>query len=506
MENFCAKNVLPFILSSETNNLLNMFMPRETSRNTVKTNQKSNYIRCLEDHLKYQNKKYSFVYRGYTFNIFCPIRFNWIAEVKIPFNHVDYRVFENQLNQVYTVHNGIQRNYGSDSLIITTDSPQDYCLLRESIHGTNESRTIYRDFDFVKKEAMFLIDQMCERQNLYLAGKRRTQYARNVRPTTPKNIPALNIVDIISQFQGSNSNYTDILNKITNLGPGQSVFFDIQLDGDSSNSTEEQFYQNNSQSNNKNQQPKETVSRCCEEDCDFCNDPYTCGFDKVEEQNDLSDTNTDYLYNYFINEDKLKQNSNKKPENNYTENNDFSKYMDIFTNYFMESLKTPKKETEKKSDFQTSTNLIDDLLNMINQPKSTANNTEHKKPSEEVKSESNKKDSTVITKDGVTISDYDENDEDYNQYEFIPDTCSPINCSVYNSESKTDDEEQAMLSNNSEDNYSIETESTDSEMPSLEDAESSAESSQDCDNFSYVDDHWSCVSQQEFQDANVNSE
>ncbi|QGR53953.1 hypothetical protein [Moumouvirus maliensis] len=501
MENFRAKNVLPFILSSETNNLLNMFMPLETTRNTVKTNQKSNYIRCLEDHLKYQNKKYACAYRGYTFNIFCPFRFNWIAEVKIPFNHVDYRVFENQLNQVYTVHNGVHRNYGSDSLIITTDSPQDYCLLRESVHGTNESGTIYRDFDFVKKEAMFLIDQMCERQNLYLAGKRRTQYTRNVRPSTPRNVSTLNIVDLISQLQGSNSNYTDILNKITNLGSGQSVFFDIQLDGDSSTS-EEQFYQNNYQSNSKNQQARESVSRCCEEDCDFCNDPYTPGFDKVEEQNSLSDTNTDYLYNYFINEDKLKQNTNKKPENN-----DFSKYMDDFTNYIMESLLTPKKETEEKSDFQTNANLINDLLNMINQPKSTVNNTENKKPSEDIKKESVKKDSIVITKDGVTISDYDEqNDEDYNQYEFIPDTCSPINCSVYNSESKTDDEEQAILSNNSENNYSIETESTDSEMPSLEDEESSAESSQDCDNFSYVDDHWPCVSQQEYQDANVNSE
>ncbi|AQN68320.1 hypothetical protein [Saudi moumouvirus] len=532
MENFRATNVLPFIFSSETNSLLNMFMSNENSsrRNKSETQQKSNYIRCLEDHLKYQNNMYTYTYRGYTFSIYCPFRFNWIAEVKIPFNHVDYRVNAHELNHVYKVYNGIHRNYGSDSLIITTDSAQDYCLLRESFHNTNESKTIYRDFEFVKNQAMYLIDQMCERQNLYLAGRRRTQYTRNAQFSTPKNVTnqeTLSIIDLISRLQGSENNYLDTFNKITNLKPGQSVCFDVKIDnGDLFSTSEEKFDQNKFWSSLvKNKEGKETMS-CCEEDCAFCNDPYVSEFEKekTREQNDLSDTNTDYLYNYFVNEDKLKEKyKNKKVENNFLDINSIfdyllntdnlnkkstdkepennNKYMNMFTNYIMDSLNLPKPETEEISNTQHYINVIDDLLNRINQPNSTIN-VDSKNTQIDITSDSNKKDTTVVTKDGVTISDYDEqDDEDYNQYEFIPDTCSPTNCSVYNSESRTDnEEEQAMLSNSSEDNTDV---STDSDMPSLENVEYSQDYS---DNSSCIDDGPWTRTDQEFNDANISSQ
>ncbi|AGF85326.1 hypothetical protein QJ854_gp456 [Moumouvirus goulette] len=558
MENFCATNVLPFILSSDTNNFLNMFVLNENSssrRNKSETPQKSNYIKCLEDHLKYQNEMYAYTYRGYTFNIYCPFRFNWIAEVKIPFNHVDYRVNELNLNHVYKVHGGIHRNFGSDYLIITTDGVQDYCLLRESYHGTNESKITYRDFEFVKNQAMYLIDQMCERQNLYLAGKRRTQYTRTVQPNVSRNIQdsdTLSIVDFISRLQGGNNNYLDTLNKITSLKPGQSVSFDLKFDdSDLSNATKEQLrsiprkniYNSQQQdsyypSTEKYQNNKSDNPYCCEKDCVYCTDPYVTELEKEKTKKKNVVIDTDYLFDYFINEDKVNEKfKNENSENKESTNSNLDKYMDIFTNYFMENLNCPKKiNTEEKSnENQNSINLINNLLNIINQSKPITNNVDYKNNSSDTNFDSTKKDTTVVTKDGVTISDYDEeNYEDNNKYEFIPDYSSPANYSVYNSESKSDnEEEQPMLSNSSEDNNSEDNHSednhsednhsednhsednhsednhsevsTDSEMPPLEDIEDVEDFPE---NYSenYSENAWTRPSWKEYNDANICSQ
>nr|WBF70770.1 hypothetical protein [Megavirus caiporensis] len=499
--------------------VLKYLVPEKNVSNPINTD--SSYISCLKDHLKNQKETYPFSYKGYNFTIYKPYRFNWAAKIIIPDNHVDYNASDYSLKKIYTVHNGVCRAF--NTFVIKTDGKYDYCLLRESYQDLDESCFIYRDFNFIKKEAMTLIDQMCQRQNLYLAGRRNTHQSQNSIPMYTFSNNKSNLINdqlinqLMSQFDAGKVDF------VVDFSESSEPQYQTRSEPQYQTRSEPQ-YQTRSEPQYQTMYQYQTRSAPvsqCKPQCDKQNikkDNDTKNYMDIFAKLIGTDSkNIDNDETYYTNLFSEIMNSDKSTKNNTNTDN----YMDIFSKImgFETSAKSkdkPINQTQKKSVDQSikydPNELIDRVLNLM-QPAIVKN------------AESNTNtNSTQVTKDGVEISDFDEMDEydyipSYNSSEFIEkmnqSESQPIlseesyccdnhnsNKTVY-SETISDHSEQDHSEHNtassdiSGDSYS--SNSSDDDMPSLL-------SESDNDSIDKNEDAWKSSTWNEYINANVSVE
>ncbi|ANB50609.1 hypothetical protein [Powai lake megavirus] len=496
--------------NSSLSDVLKYLVPEKNVSHPIKTD--SSYISCLKDHLENQKETYPFSYKGYSFTIYKPYRFNWAAKIIIPDNHVDYNASDYSLEKIYTVHNGVCRVF--NTFVIKTDGKYDYCLLRESYQDLDESCFIYRDFNFIKKEAMTLIDQMCQRQNLYLAGRRNTHQSQNSIPmyTFSNKSHLINdqlINQLMSQFDAGKVDF--VVDFSESSVPQHQTRSEPQHQ---TRSVPQHQTRSVPQHQTRSVPVCQDKSQTNQYNIKKDNENYMDIFAKIIGTDSKNIHNDEAYYTDIYN--KIMGSGEKNTEKNTTANY----YMDLFSNimnYNKSENKSDKQSQSQSKTIDQSTKydpneLIDRVLNLM-QPaivKNTESNTNTN--------------STQVTKDGVEISDFDEMEgydyiPSYNSSEFIEkmnqSESQPIlseesyccdnhnsNKTVY-SETISDHSEQDNSEHNttssdiSGDSYS--SNASDDDMPSLL-------SESDNDSIDKNEDAWKSTTWNEYINANVSVE
>ncbi|YP_004894547.1 hypothetical protein MegaChil _gp0496 [Megavirus chiliensis] len=548
MLNHYPCNVFPGELTFSSNNthgsnlsfsdILKYLVPERNVTDQVKTD--TSYINCLKDHLKNQNETYPFSYKGYNFTIYKPYRFNWAAKIIIPDDHVDQNANDHCLKKIYNVHNGICRVF--NTFVIKTDGKHDYCLLRESYQDLDESCFIYRDFNFIKKEAMNLIDQMCQRQNLYLAGRRHTHQPQNMFmynfSNNKSNLMNDQLINqLMSQFDAGKVDF--VLDFSESSEPQQQSMYQCQA---RSEPQYQSMYQCQARSEPQCQTRSAPASQC-KSQYQTRSAPASQYKPQYNQQSIKKDNDTKNYMDIFAKLIRTDSKNIYNDETYYTDiftkimdtdkstekNTNADYYMDIFSKIMGYDISTKNKDqtvnqkqsvnqTQKQSVDQSNkydpNELIDHVLNLMQS--STAKNTE---------SNNTNTNNTQITKDGVEISDFDEMEgydyiPSYNSEEFIEkinqSEKQPILseenycCDNHNSnktmysETISDNSEQDNSENNtvtsdiSGESYSSNV-SDDDDMPSLLDES-------DNDSIDKNEDAWKSSTWNEYINANVSVE
>lgn len=156
-------------------------------------------------------------------------QFNWCGYVKLPLNHVDLMMNQQQINNIYTVHGDI--TYCQDGVIgFTTISSNDYCLMREMTNNVSEKHLEYRSFNFVKLQTISLAKQVYERYTKYVEQKQHTnqrQYCvfMDAAGKNNSNNQQQSIIDLFNNIYGQ-TQYSQNSQSTSQKYPDFTMFFD----------------------------------------------------------------------------------------------------------------------------------------------------------------------------------------------------------------------------------------------------------------------------------------